>query len=195
MKPTFMEPGVLPMRSAKEQFAAAGCNSCLLTINAESLLHYVDSTAGKCVMEAGEYQAYKALCATWAEAPRDLKDAPGISMLEATMEEAEELELLTKIPRSFFAESFREIEQLLLSFHHALSEEERDDMILTLSAKIQPLKVAVLRAEAIWREQDLESEARHREDIDQLSLFNENEWLKLENERLKNELNEGGDAA
>jgi hypothetical protein len=124
----------IPRRLAKEQFTIAAANACLLRIR-EDGLYEVDGVGGRCLMEKEEYEAYKALCAAWAAAGSDQPDSEPQGK-----------------PRSYFAASFREIEQLLLSYSHILCEEERDDLILNLAAKVMPLKEAVLRAEEIWNE-------------------------------------------
>lgn len=187
---------MIPIRTAEQQFAVAAANSCLLRILKANGLHEVDGVGGKCLMEPAEYEQYKRICATWADVGSDQHDAPGpLMFIVGSKAEVDEIAEKRLKPRSHFAASFREIEQLLLSYNHSLSEEDRDEMMLTLCAKILPLREAVLRAEEIWSEQTLHSEIRHLEDIEKLSLINENDWLKLENERLKNELNKGGDVA
>lgn len=138
---------MIPIRSAERQFAAAAANSCLLRVREADGLYEVDGVGGKCLMEPADYEQYKRLCAEVAAVPRDLQAAPGVSMLEATAEEETEMELLARRHRSHFAESFREIERLLLSYPRSMSEEDRDDIITTLCTKILPLREAVLRAE------------------------------------------------
>lgn len=53
---------------------------------------------------------------------------------------------------SDFARSFREIEQCLLAHARCLSDDERDEIVRQIGAKVLPLKEAVLRAEEIWLE-------------------------------------------
>ena len=144
---------MIPMRTAEQQFAVAAANSWLLRILKANGLHEVDGVGGKCLMEPAEYEQYKRICATWAEVGNDQHDAPGpLMFIVGSKTEADEIAEKRLKPRSYFAASFREIEQLLLSYNHSLSEEDRDEMMLTLCAKILPLREAVLRAEEIWEE-------------------------------------------
>lgn len=149
---------IIPTRSARRQFHVAAANSVLIERAQNPEFYLVDGVGGPCYMQADEYEHYKKLCAAWAEAGSDQHDAPGPVLLMATEEEDssfakatehEEAELRRR-PRSYFRDCFREIEQLLLSCHQSLSEDERDDILVTLCAKILPLREAVLRAEEIW---------------------------------------------
>jgi hypothetical protein len=144
---------MIPMRTAEQQFVAAAANSILLRILKANGLHEVDGVGGKCLMEPAEYEAYEELCAKWAEAGSDQHDAPEPAvMLMATEEEVAELEAEQRRPRSYFRSAFREVEHLVLSCHQSISEDERDDIILTLLSKLMPLREAVLRAEEIWED-------------------------------------------
>jgi hypothetical protein len=141
-------------------------------------------------MRVAEYQKYTRMRADWISAGTDQHDAPDPAMmLMATQEEVVELEEEQCRPRSYFRESFKEIELLLLSYNHTLSEEERDEIILTLCAKLLPLREAVLRAEEIWEEDLKHAEDRHREDIEKLACINQNESLIAIAKELECELN------
>lgn len=142
----------IPMRSAQRQFELAGADSTLIQQTGDPRVVLVDGVGGPCYMDLLEYEQYKRMRADWILAGSDQHDAPGPVMLMANEEEVAELEEEQRRPRSYFRDAFREIEHLVLSCHQSLSEEERDDIILTLLAKLMPLREAVLRAEEIWEE-------------------------------------------
>jgi hypothetical protein len=126
-------------RSAAEQFAVAGADSGIVSRSSCNSF-IVDGVGGICLMSPEEFEKYKALCAS----------AQMVVLGSET--QAEQFSKTRVQPRSHFASAFREIEKLLLSYSHILCEEERDDLLLTLCAKVMPLKEAVLRAEEIWNE-------------------------------------------
>lgn len=141
------------MRSAKRQFELAGADSTLIRHTGDPEVVLVDGVGGPCYMRVAEYEKYTRMRADWIAAGTDQHDAPDPAvMLMATQEEVAELEEEQRRPRSYFRESFKEIELLLLSYNHTLSEEERDEIISTLCAKLLPLREAVLRAEEIWED-------------------------------------------
>jgi len=141
---------IIPTRSAKRQFQLAAADSVLIEKAQNPEYYLVDGVGGPCYMRLDEYAQYKKLCADWSAAGSDQHDAPGPMM--ASEEEVAELEAEQRRPRSYFRSAFREIEHLVLSCHQSISEEERDDIILTLLSKLMPLREAVLRAEEIWEE-------------------------------------------
>lgn len=143
---------ILPLRDARQQFELAGVESSVHSFNSLTGLYYIGGKGGPCAMRVEEWMRYLAMCAQWAIAPQDLHDAPSISMLVVSSEEEAELAALRLRPNSDFARSFREIEECLLAHARCLSDDERDEIIRQITAKIIPLKDAVLRAEEIWLE-------------------------------------------
>lgn len=145
---------IIPTRSAQRQFQLAAADSVLIEKAQNPEYYLVDGVGGPCYMRLDEYAQYKQLCAQWSAAGSDQHDAPEPSvMLMATEEEVAELEAEQRMPSSYFRSAFREIEHLVLSCHHSLNEDERDDIILTLLSKLMPLREAVLRAEEIWEDE------------------------------------------
>ena len=144
---------VIPIRSAQTQFELAAADSEVFPTKFHEFV-LLDGVGGLCYMRHAEYNDYQRMCAQWSAAGSDQHDAPEPAvMLMATEEEVAELEEQQCRPRSYFRESFKEIELLLLSCNHTLSEEERDEIISTLCAKLLPLREAVLRAEEIWEDE------------------------------------------
>lgn len=144
---------IIPTRSAERQFQVAAADSMLIQKAANPEYYLIDGVGGPCYMRHAEYENYKRMCAEWSAAGSDQQDAPGPVMLMANEEEVAELEAEQRRPRSYFRDGFREIEHLVLSCHQSLNEDERDDIILTLLAKLMPLREAVLRAEEIWEDE------------------------------------------
>jgi hypothetical protein len=144
---------IMPIRSAQTQFETAGADSTSIRETTDNNFVQVDGVGGPCYMRVAEYEKYTRMRADWISAGTDQHDAPDPAMmLMATQEEVVELEEEQCRPRSYFRDAFREIEHLVLSCHQSISEDERDDIILTLLSKLMPLREAVLRAEEIWEE-------------------------------------------
>lgn len=143
---------VIPIRSAQTQFELAAADSEIFPTKFHEFV-LLDGVGGLCYMRHAEYNDYQRMCAQWTAAGSDQHDAPEPAvMLMASEEEVAELEAEQRRPRSYFRSAFREIEHLVLSCHQSISEDERDDIILTLLSKLMPLREAVLRAEEIWEE-------------------------------------------
>jgi hypothetical protein len=148
-------------------------------------------------MTREEYDEYQALSLRYAQPwlGDELEGAPSVSMLAATADEEAEVGALRLRPNSSFVRSFREIDECLVAYTRCLSDDERDEIIRQIVAKLRTLKEAVLRCEEIWAEMGADEEARHREDIEKLAHIRENEWLQAENEgRLTPTTTEGGAA-
>lgn len=147
------------MRTAAELWELAGPNMWLYELDEDghallqaSAYDPITGTRPRCKMTPQEFVKYQAVRNKWQAAGQDLAAAPVISMLVVSLEEEMELAALRLRPSSDFARSFREIEECLLAHARCLSDDERDEIIRQIAAKIMPLKEAVLRAEEIWLE-------------------------------------------
>lgn len=153
---------IIPTRSARRQFQLAAANSVLIERAQNPEFYLVDGVGGPCYMVAAEYEHYKKLCAAWAEAGSDQHDAPGpLMFIVGSKTQADEIAEKRLKPLSYFKAAFREIQGILLGYNHALNEDERDDMIMTLCARIETVKVAVLRAEEIWADASYAKASEH----------------------------------
>ena len=159
----------MPMRSAEEQWQIAGYQcGVYATLDHEGIV-FVDGKGGRCVMRQDAWNEYLAITLT---------KSPSVSMLEATADEEAELEALRRREPSHFARAFREIDLCLIAHTRCIADDERDEIVRLIAAKIMPLKEAELRAEEIWREEGPDLETRRRGDVERLADLNENEWLR-----------------
>lgn len=144
LKPEIHLMTPVPMRTADEQWQIAGYQcGVYATLDHEGLV-FVDGKGGRACMRQDEWTAYQVKC---------LQGAPSISMMVVETEGDAELLSATRLrPNSDFARSFREIEQCLMAHTRCIHDDERDEIIRQIAAKIMPLKEAVLRAEEIWLE-------------------------------------------
>lgn len=122
----------LPMRKAAEQFRLAGCNTCLLTVNAADNLHYVDGIAGRAVMTAEGWREYKALCAQFEASPQDLEgvDPFAMQVLDPKLTTGD----LYHIIRAVRCES-RQVQALIQTAATTLSVEDYGDALKGAEAR------------------------------------------------------------
>lgn len=132
------------MRTAEKQWDLAGCQCDAYARLENEGIVFVNGKGGQCVMREEEWAAYQGKC---------LQGAPSVSMLEATTDEGEELDLLRRPRPSHFARAFNVMEALLLAHERSLDEEDREEMLRRLAGQMASLKTAVLRAEEIWHEE------------------------------------------
>lgn len=158
-------PEILPVRDALELFSMAGVESSYVGYDMMTRMYHMDGLGGPCVMVEAEFLRFNELCQEWANAPRDLQDAPWISMMVVESEEEAGLvsELRVKpddrqrIYRSL-ATTLREVQSLVASAQGNLSVEDYGDALrgamdklklcsgcvdglLATAAEIYPLKV------------------------------------------------------
>ena len=143
----------MPIRSALQQFEKEGAFSGLVATDKQRGLVYVAGISRQCVvMEEAEWEKYLDLCRVWMLSSQDLQGAPIVSMLEAAAHEGQDGLALLKRP-SHFARAFSEIETLLRIHATCIKEDECEEILRQVDAKLRMLKEAVLRAEEIWLEQ------------------------------------------
>lgn len=124
------------IRDAVTQFELAG-RECAM-VEPLDRFYLVDGKGGRCLMLPSEWAKYQRLATRWQEMARDVPE-PGKGA-----EGAEQ---------SSLARCFAELEELIRQYHLCLHEEDREDMVVILQAKLTRMKTAVLRAEEIWHEE------------------------------------------
>lgn len=141
----------LPLRTAREQLDRGGLDSYAVVTDQLRGLVYVAGRDGGARMLEWEWSRYQ----QFVELANRLMPRPSyvdqlqsiIGMLDAFRSK------VRKAHRSNFAQVFGEIEELLRLHAGCLNEEEREDMLRQVVARLKDLKEAVLRAEEIWREE------------------------------------------